>query len=230
MSNYSYGGGGPGQLGGGGATDIRLLPGNYDNYTSLKSRIIVAAGAGASDTSDVGGPGGTIEGFNSKRDYGKGGTQTSGGQGNIDGSFGKGGENPNRIDGTGNGAGGSGYFGGGSLTNANDCGGGGGSSFISGYPGCVAITGDSTENLIKFRTGYFKSIHYSGLKFEDPIMINGKSEMPSPNGSIETGHSGNGYIRITSFSLCVNSSIQNIYHFYLLFLLIFESSIFILCN
>ncbi|EAX87858.1 glycine-rich protein, putative [Trichomonas vaginalis G3] len=107
MLNYSYGGGGPGQLGGGGATDIRLLPGNYDNYTSLKSRIIVAAGAGASDTSDVGGPGGTIEGFNSKRDYGKGGTQTSGGQGNIDGSFGKGGGNPNRIDVLGNGSGGS---------------------------------------------------------------------------------------------------------------------------
>ena len=156
MLNYSYGGGGPGQFGGGGATDIRLLPGEYDNFTSLKSRIIVAAGAGATDSNDLGGPGGTIEGFNSHGNYGKGGTQISGGQGDSSGKFGKGGGNPNRIDASGNAGGGSGYFGGGTSTIANNYGGGGGSSFISGYPGCIAIAEDSTENSIKFRTEKFK--------------------------------------------------------------------------
>ena len=115
MSQYSYGGGGPGQYGGGGATDIRLLSGNYDNFTSLKSRIIVAAGAGAQDSNDLGGPGGSLDGFNSTKNYGKGGSQKSGGQGTVSGKFGKGGENPNRIGDEGNGAGGSGYFGGGSY-------------------------------------------------------------------------------------------------------------------
>lgn len=171
MLNYSYGGGGPGQFGGGGATDIRLLPGEYDNFTSLKSWIIVAAGAGATDSNDLGGPGGTIEGFNSHGNYGKGGTQISGGQGDSSGKFGKGGGNPNRIDASGNAGGGSGYFGGGTSTIANDYGGGGGSSFISGYPGCIAIAEDSTENSIKFRTSEFTSIHYSGLKFEEPLML-----------------------------------------------------------
>ena len=191
----------------------------------MKSRIIVAAGAGAQDSNDLGGPGGSLDGFNSTKNYGKGGSQKSGGQGTVSGKFGKGGENPNRIGDEGNGAGGSGYFGGGSSTNAKDYGGGGGSSFISGYPGCVAITEDSTENSIKFRTGEFTSIHYSGLKFEDPIMIDGKSQMPSPNGTNETGHSGNGFIRIIKYPILSNTCIQNIYHFNL-FSFILEFSIF----
>ncbi|KAI5504895.1 glycine-rich protein family [Trichomonas vaginalis G3] len=227
MSNYSYGGGGPGQFGGGGASDIRLLPGDYANFTSLKSRIIVAAGAGGPDTGDLGGPAGSLEGFNSNNNHGNGGTQTSGGRGYVNGSFGKGGGNPNRIDALGNGSGGSGYFGGGSSTIINDYGGGGGSSFISGYPGCVAITEDSTENSIKFRTGDFTSIHYSGLKFEDPIMIDGKSQMPSPNGTNETGHSGNGFIRIIKYPIISDTCIQNIYRINL-FSFILEFSIFIL--
>ncbi|EAX89183.1 hypothetical protein TVAG_195590 [Trichomonas vaginalis G3] len=183
MQYYSYGGGGPGQFGGGGASDIRLLPGDYANFTSLKSRIIVAAGAGGPDTGDLGGPAGSLEGFNSNNNHGNGGTQTSGGRGYVNGSFGKGGGNPSKLDASGNGAGGSGYFGGGSSKNSHDYGGGGGSSFISGYPGCVAITEDSTENSIKFRTGEFTSIHYSGLKFEKSLIIDGNHQMPSPNGT-----------------------------------------------
>ena len=45
---YSFNGGGIGQYGGGGATDIRLDPGNWSSFDSLKSRIIVAAGGGGS--------------------------------------------------------------------------------------------------------------------------------------------------------------------------------------
>ena len=30
-------------------------------------------------------------------------------------------------------------------------------------------------------------------------MIDGKTSMPSPHGGTETGHEGNGYIRITQF-------------------------------
>ncbi|EAX89182.1 hypothetical protein TVAG_195580 [Trichomonas vaginalis G3] len=215
MSNYAYGGGGPGQYGGGGATDIRLLPGNYDNFTSLKSRIIVAAGAGGLDSGDFGGPGGTLEGYDSQYNHGKGGTQISPGQGYVNGQFGKGGGNSGLIGGSGNGSGGSGYFGGGSSDIIDNYGGGGGSSFISGHEGCVAVNEDSPENPMTFRSGKYISVHYSGLKFEHTQMIDGQSQMFSPSGSLETGHYGNGFIRITQFPTFINSCIQNIYFSFL---------------
>lgn len=211
---YAYGGGAPGQYGGGGASDVRLLPGKYDEFNSLKSRIIVAAGGGGPDSNDIGGAGGSITGYNSNGNYGKGGTQMSGGIGKVNGTFGLGGGNPNRIgdagDTNGCGSGGSGYFGGGSSNNDSDYGGGGGSSFISGHPGCVAITQDSTIDSISFREGDYISIHYSGLKFEETMMIDGKNPMLAPNGTLETGHIGNGFIRITQFSSIYNSCVLNL--------------------
>lgn len=63
----------------------------------MKSRIIVAAGAGASNTNDQGGPGGNIIGFNSKGNNGKGDTQTSGVSGSVNGTFGLGGGEQSRI-------------------------------------------------------------------------------------------------------------------------------------
>ena len=42
-SQHVFNGGGPGQATGGGATDIRLKNGTWDNFESLKSRMIVAA-------------------------------------------------------------------------------------------------------------------------------------------------------------------------------------------
>jgi len=150
---------------GGGATDIRLNSGNWDEFTSLKSRIMVAAGAGgiAAQTSDNCSHGGTINGIDGVEDsriieggiyyenridkeskyYGTGGTQTSGG--NINGAFGKGGDalydgnECNLNEGSG---GGGGYYGGGASTGQGKytgATGGGGSSFISGYEGCDAI-------------------------------------------------------------------------------------------
>jgi hypothetical protein len=192
IADYSFNGGGGGQMGGGGSSDIRLVNGTWDNFESLKSRIIVAAGGSGPDSYVHGAPGGCLVGLDVG--YGKGGTQTAGGFGLYNGSFGKGGFYP-RTDGNGCGGGGGGYYGGGSSTNAIDYPGGGGSSFISGYPGCNAVKEESTLNNIIHSDS---PIHYSGLVFTHPVMIDGKTSMPSPTpGLNETGHESNGHVRIT---------------------------------
>ena len=72
-----------------------------------------------------------------------------------------------------------------------------GSCFISGHPGCDAITGSSTENAI-VHTG--QPNHYSGLVFTDTQMIDGANRMPDPLGGDDiTGNSGNGYCIISWF-------------------------------
>lgn len=208
----SYGGGGPGQFSGGGSSDIRLEPGDFGDFNGLKSRIIVAAGAGSQDGTlignafyeDAGGAEGGLFGFNSTYEHGLGATQISGGPGKgLAGTFGFGAGNPNRIessgDNDGNAGGGGGYFGGGNSEIPQHCGGGGGSSFISGYKDCIAILNSSTKSDIKFSNSFDPSIHYRGYKFTDAVMIDGKTSMPSPHGGTEVGHSGNGYIRITQF-------------------------------
>lgn len=214
----AYGGGGPGQSGGGGATDIRLAEGNYDNFDSLKSRIMVAGSGGGVDWGDQKGIGGTING-SASANFGMGGTQTSGGAGSVKGGFGFGGGNGTRIFGggsplDGNGGGGSGYFGGGNSRNSVGGGGGGGSSYISGHPGCISITENSTLQEIFFKETD-QSFHYLGYIFKNTKMIDGNSEMPSPTGGFHPrGHSGNGFVRITLlfFNKCptVFSSYTNI--------------------
>lgn len=52
---YNGGGATSGGTGGGGATDIRLSGGTWSDFNSLKSRIMVAGGAGGSDTYTYGG-------------------------------------------------------------------------------------------------------------------------------------------------------------------------------
>ena len=78
---------------GGGATDIRTINGNWDNSTSLNSRIMIAAGGGgfgntkdawhSSVTSSCAGGLEGYDGLDSREDYqsyqGKGATQTAGG-------------------------------------------------------------------------------------------------------------------------------------------------------
>ena len=201
---------------GGGATDVRLVKGNgtWSDFNSLKSRIIVAAGGGGAqhflkgcnggNAGGLGGQGGFESHGSSYDSYtlATGATQTSGGTrgkgGNYlsegtNGVFGIGGDYDSYEHGSG---GGGGYYGGGGGGhNAGIVGSGaGGSSFISGYIGCDAITESSTENNI-IHTG--QSNHYSGKVFTNPIMIDGGSVMPSPTGSTETGHTGNGYCIIT---------------------------------
>ena len=65
----SFNGGGIGQFGGGGASDIRTVNGTWDDFESLKSRIMVAAGGGGPDSGKKGGAGGTLEGLESEDRY-----------------------------------------------------------------------------------------------------------------------------------------------------------------
>lgn len=175
---------------GGGATDIRLSNGTWNNFNSLKSRIMVAAGGG-SCIAKGSSPAGTLSSPNYQDTYGPsnpnsatGATQTSGYK------FGIG------QDGERAGAGG-GYYGGCAGTNfstGTGIRGAGGSSFISGHTGCNAINSSSTESKIT-HTG--SPNHYSGKVFSNTVMLAGDASMPSPTGGTETGHSGNGYCKIT---------------------------------
>ena len=96
--------------------------------------------------------------------------------------------------------GGGGYYAGQGGRGGNS---GGGSSFISGYKGCIAITSESditpicTEEEDPTNQDISCSYHYSGYKFTDGVMIAGNEVMTDPDGSTVTGHSGNGYARIT---------------------------------
>ncbi len=197
-------------MSGGGATDIRLINGNWDNFDSLKSRIMVASGGSGASTyhrSSNGVPGGALSGIDGSvlgtdGSIPTGGTQTSGGlkgtgrytTASTNGTFGKGGQG---VFGTS--SGGAGYYGGGAASHgAGTVGiGGSGSSFISGYEGCDAIAETSTESNI-IHTG--QSVHYSGYEFEYAEMIAGNSEMPNYQGGTMIGNSGNGYARITMLS------------------------------
>jgi hypothetical protein len=186
-ANHSYGapfnGGGEGLNGGGdggGATDIRVTGGTWNNAASLYSRIMVAAGGGGSDSRARGGEGGGITGVSARYSIsaqpGYGGTQTATGLKTgiqFSGGFGYGGGSSSGYDG---GGGGGGYYGGGGGNNGED-GGGGGSSFISGYPLCNAVDINGSH------TG--QPNHYSGYVFERTYMKAGG------------GSAGNGSIRIS---------------------------------
>ena len=200
---------------GGGATDIRLTNGNWDEFNSLKSRIIVASGGGGISHGGFGGAGGDLEGrkgvtraeaglnaYSGGDTSGKGATQTSGGNAGIftwnegiapqNGQFGIGGDGCTAYGG----GGGGGYYGGGGsgVRGSSMGGGGGGSSFISGHTNCNAISESSTSSNI-IHTG--QPNHYSGYVFTNTVMKAGNESMPSPTGGKETGHSGNGYCKIT---------------------------------
>lgn len=188
--------------GGGGATDIRLVDGDWNNASSLKSRIMVAAGgSGASNWSNPkdGSAGGAINGLDGKFyssgteefTISKGATQNSGGIGannSVNGGFGYG-ATPNSNFGSGAGGG---YYGGGSGsgTDASVGTGSSGSSFISGYNGCDAI--DENGN----HTG--QATHYSKMIFENSNMISGDLSMPTYDGeNVMVGNSGDGHAKIT---------------------------------
>lgn len=204
---------------GGGASDIRLISGIWNNAESLNSRIMVAgAGGGASNWKNVkaGGNAGGLIGF-SGTEYNAGtnsyinatgGTQVVGGSaangGNTylgsSGTFGIGG---NSYYSYGGGGGGGYYGGGGGSLNSNVVGSGaGGSSYISGFIGSVAITSESSTTPKSGCTDGTSDIncsyHYSGYKFTDTIMKSGNETMPTHDGtSTMTGNSGNGYAKIT---------------------------------
>lgn len=187
--------------GGGGASDIRI------NSTSLKARVMVAAGGGSDGaTAKDGGVGGTLTGgvnlSSGCGSYGQGGTRnastatgglayintqgTTNSSANCAAGFGFGGFGGYTSSGYG-GAGGGGWYGGEGVwpdDSADDeIGGGGGSSYIftaarfSDYPSGCLLTSEH----------YIDAATYKG----------GAESFLSPTGTTETGHSGNGYVRIT---------------------------------
>ncbi len=186
--------------GGGGATDIRLTPTSktsvWNEFNSLKSRIMVAAGGGGGAYYGIGGAGGTLEGL---LGYGNKSipTQTNGyafgyGMAGLANSIGSGGA-------------GGGYFGGFSAT---DYSGGGGSSFVSGCENCVAIDANSTANNILMSA---QNKHYSNYVFDKITMASGEETQPNPNGGYQTGNAGDGYAIITAAKArSENNFLQNI--------------------
>ena len=220
---YSGNDGGAKSYGGGGATDVRLVAGSWSDAKSLNSRIMVAAG-GAGTTSALttlaGGGGGLIgingtssnATFNTNAYLPIGSNQTGVGFAyettKRQGAFGY--AIQSNTTGWGGGGGG-GYYGG---SNGHGTTGSGGSSYISGHTGAVAIISESdTTAKSGCTTGTSDnscSIHYSGKMFTNTIMIDGQGynwtnekgeqvQMPSPSGVVYAtgeGHSGNGYAKI----------------------------------
>ncbi|MBY2510929.1 Glycine rich protein [Clostridioides difficile] len=142
---------------GGGATDIRLVGGAWDDEQGLLSRIIVAGGGGGSYSPYTGGAGGGLEGgtgYSANDRHRPGGTQYQGGIGRVsteNGSFGKG---CSAKDSTGEGGGG-GWFGGAGMNGAGA--GGGGSGYV--------LTKDSYKP-----TGYTPTSEYY---FDNVVMESG---------------------------------------------------------
>ena len=198
---------------GGGATDVRLI--NETDWTkfefnSIKSRIMVAAGGGGANYrvdgygKGSGGNGGGLDGdlgtkdgpisndwgvYNTKATQMNAGVwyQTKKGNKSVASKFGYAFWGLTDFNkGWVQGGGGGGYYGG---ATGNHLGASGGSSFISGYQGCNAISEQSTVNKIIHTN---QAIHYSGMVFEDTEMKAGNEVMPNPNGGTETGHNGGG--------------------------------------
>jgi len=189
---------------GGGATDIRLKNGEWNDFESLKTRIMVAGGGGGiasyldGDTNCCAGGligySGTYyagHGHDIIRE-GLGGSQILGGLGgkgskedwygfSNNGSFGIGGDGSfeKASTQTGSGGGGGGYYGGGSGSQTKNGGwghgGGGGSSFISGHEGCIAINPNFSEkNNIVITGSSILAYNKKNYIFKNTDMIDGK--------------------------------------------------------
>ena len=136
----AYNGGGAGQQLGGGCTHIATTNrGELYNYINNKNEVLIVAGGGGGSDYDpgTGGHGGGTVGTDSRKSEhnnigGLGGTQTAGGAGYNNGSFGRGGDAATSGTESG-GSGGGGWYGGGGSTNSANSGGGG-----SGYIGGVS--------------------------------------------------------------------------------------------
>ena len=170
--------------GGGGGTDIRI------GSNSLYARVIVAGGGGSDGASSIkGGYGGGTAGGTSPSGYGNGGqgaTQTAGGTGTNSGSFGQGGLGSNGSSGYG-GAGGGGWYGGsGTVPDSSgddDKSGGGGSGYVY-----------TTNTATNYPSGCLLNSSYYLTNAQTTA---GNTSFTSPTGTNETGHTGNGYVRIT---------------------------------
>lgn len=220
-----YNGGGAGYSAnsfGGGATDIRLMSGLYNNALGLKNRIMVAGAGGGNQTAAVteGDAGGTVGFTGVDPNYpaytSTGGTQTGGGiVTNFSSAFPEGTNGGFGFGGIGGGAsnggsfgGGSGYYGGagGSRLSNGRWAGGGGSSFVSGSSGVNAIWIDGTHS--------GEVYHFSGFVFDNAVIVSGQDTFLSPAGANETGHSGNGYARISLLKPNENNTLSKVRYIY----------------
>ncbi|MCL2110569.1 glycine rich domain-containing protein, partial [Microgenomates group bacterium] len=177
---------------GGGATDVRTTSGTWNNTASLRSRIMVAGGGGGVDSVPTRGHSGGLTGYNGEVNGNScvplGATQTAGGTSyafnpqcasDPSGIFGVGASSSldSLIDC--GGGGGGGYYGGGAGSVWGS--GSGGSSFISGHTGSVAIISASNQGAkntcgVTCTTGINNnccSIHYSNKSFTSTTMIDG---------------------------------------------------------
>ena len=206
---------------GGGASDVRLVNGPWDDFESLKSRIFVAAGGGGVEWGQsIGGNGGQNGTTGHYLEYfTNGGQQTEGGSGSetiyfaqysatrntFTGSFGSTGHEITSSDF--GGMGGSGYYGGSSMDFAGA--GGGGSSYISGHEYCDAIHEGSKDfnNIVHTH----QTVHYSKLMFYDTEIISGNETMPYFKSSQTfKGNDDIGAIRITTIGKqCTKMQYQN---------------------
>jgi hypothetical protein len=172
---------------GGGASDIRI---GTDSYYA---RVIVAGGGGGGgeDGSDNGGAGGGLSG--TAGNVGLGATQTA--PGNLGNGGGVGfGQGANVLFADGGGGGGGWYGGGrGSSNDANGTdmqGAGGGSGWI--YTQANDNAG-YTSSSYTGGTWLLNGTHY----LTNAVTTDGTQIFLSPAGVNETGHAGNGYVRIT---------------------------------
>ncbi|MBO5530694.1 MAG: hypothetical protein J5970_04775 [Bacilli bacterium] len=176
---------------GGGATDIRLISGEWNNNSSLASRIMVAGGGGGASYNTSPGYGGGLTGGNNGNNSALGATQTSGYLFGI----GKNGEGTGDSDGVAGGGGG--YYGGESY-DSNYESGSGGSGYVSGHLGSVAI---ESQNDTSPKTGCQDgtlniecSYHYSGKVFDNTEMVAGNEEMPTfDNKGTMIGNTSDGF-------------------------------------
>lgn len=178
-SNYTCGSGGSG----GGGSDIRI------GTDSLYARVIVAGGGSGTGWTIKGAAGGGRLGLsNYNSSYNS--TQTAGGIAYTStynimptaGTFGIGGNGSGSSEG-GSGGGGGWYGGGGAGYT-------GGSSGGSGYVYTSATASNYPSGCLLNSTYYLSNAQ----------TIAGNESFPSPTGSTETGHSGNGHVKITKLS------------------------------
>ena len=195
---------------GGGATDIRVSSGNWNNTTSLNSRIMVAAGGGGAmhyHSNQEGVPAGAYEGYPGTVEGNDGaaptgGTQTRGGKHgtgchalytsnpvSTNGYAGFGQTAYHRVCGSGGGGGwycgGNGGHGGGTTSN-----GAGGSSYISGHTDCAAAHATYVFSNTQMIDGKGKKWTNAATSVQTTI--------PAHSGyKAGEGHTGNGYARIT---------------------------------
>lgn len=181
LLNGGYNGGGAGRawsgtshFGGGGGGGTDIRI----QQNSLYARVIVAGGGGGGSDNGLGGYGGGTSGET---------TEMSGGTQNSGYSFGSGGQCSYTSGECGGGGGG--WYGGTGASSENYRGGGG-----SGYVYTSATTSSYPSGCLLNSNYYLTNAQ----------TIAGNQSFTNPTGGTETGHSGNGYIRITVINISTN--------------------------